>query len=91
MGLKLGKQKGRSAIPDQDLAWSTELNHKKVPTLALDLEEALAYLRKATWPYTGQENGWVLATYKGQALGWVKTMPNRINNYYPKEYRIQHL
>jgi len=26
--------------------------------------------------------------YEGQALGWAKLLPNRINNYYPKEIRI---
>ena len=27
-------------------------------------------------------------TYEGQPLGWAKLLPNRINNYYPKELRI---
>jgi NOL1/NOP2/fmu family ribosome biogenesis protein len=26
--------------------------------------------------------------YEGLALGWAKLLPNRINNYYPKEIRI---
>ncbi|NNU33163.1 hypothetical protein HK413_01390 [Mucilaginibacter sp. S1162] len=27
-------------------------------------------------------------TYRGEALGWAKLLPNRVNNYYPKELRI---
>jgi NOL1/NOP2/fmu family ribosome biogenesis protein len=32
--------------------------------------------------------GWCLACFKGQALGWMKVLPNRVNNYFPAEYRI---
>jgi len=27
-------------------------------------------------------------TFQGFGLGWAKILPNRINNYYPKEQRI---
>jgi len=26
--------------------------------------------------------------YGGLNLGWIKVLPGRINNYYPKEWRI---
>ena len=26
--------------------------------------------------------------FEGRALGWAKLLPNRVNNYYPKELRI---
>ncbi|MFY7840347.1 MAG: methyltransferase RsmF C-terminal domain-like protein [Lacibacter sp.] len=32
--------------------------------------------------------GWALATYNGFGLGWMKLLGNRMNNYYPKEWRI---
>jgi NOL1/NOP2/fmu family ribosome biogenesis protein len=34
------------------------------------------------------EKGWSLMTFEGHPLGWAKLLPNRINNYYPKEIRI---
>ncbi|WP_462243937.1 methyltransferase RsmF C-terminal domain-like protein [Ferruginibacter sp.] len=32
--------------------------------------------------------GWALISYRQLSLGWVKILSNRINNYYPKEWRI---
>jgi NOL1/NOP2/fmu family ribosome biogenesis protein len=34
------------------------------------------------------DKGWALATYKNTNLGWLKVLQNRINNYYPVEWRI---
>jgi NOL1/NOP2/fmu family ribosome biogenesis protein len=34
------------------------------------------------------DKGWVIAHYKGFNLGWIKVLDNRVNNYYPKEWRI---
>ncbi|MBK6995726.1 MAG: hypothetical protein IPH31_12640 [Lewinellaceae bacterium] len=33
--------------------------------------------------------GWTLARYEGLNLGWVKILPNRLNNYLPQERRIR--
>jgi NOL1/NOP2/fmu family ribosome biogenesis protein len=33
--------------------------------------------------------GFVLLTYQGVPLGWVKNLGNRTNNLYPQEYRIR--
>ncbi|WP_332911045.1 methyltransferase RsmF C-terminal domain-like protein [Algoriphagus boritolerans] len=33
--------------------------------------------------------GWVLLTYQNLPLGWVKNLGNRVNNYFPKEWRIR--
>ena len=39
--------------------------------------------------YTKHENkGWQLVTYVNRPLGWINVLPNRVNNYYPKEMRI---
>ena len=37
------------------------------------------------------KTGWLLVRYQGVNLGWIKALPNRINNYYPKELRISNL
>ena len=58
-------------------------------TLALDLPQALNYLRRSTdfnCDHSGK--GWQLVQYRGLVLGWIKSIGNRINNYYPKEWRI---
>ena len=36
-----------------------------------------------------REKGWRVVTYQGQRLGWVKLLEKRMNNYYPKSWRIR--
>jgi NOL1/NOP2/fmu family ribosome biogenesis protein len=33
-------------------------------------------------------SGWAVVTYRSLPLGWIKLLQNRVNNYYPKEWRI---
>jgi NOL1/NOP2/fmu family ribosome biogenesis protein len=54
----------------------------------LDKEQAIQYLRRDNIAINPTEKGWSLMNYEGFALGWAKLLPNRINNYYPKEIRI---
>jgi 16S rRNA C967 or C1407 C5-methylase (RsmB/RsmF family)/NOL1/NOP2/fmu family ribosome biogenesis protein len=87
-GMSAGKIGKGQWIPEHDLAMSLSLNHE-VPVHDLSKEEALEYLRgnSVEIPHTG----WYLVQYKQVSLGWVKAMSNRVNNYYPKHFRIQHL
>ena len=39
--------------------------------------------------YAEQNDGWQLIRYKGLGLGWIKKLQNRVNNYFPKEWRIR--
>lgn len=93
-GLRVGKMhKGEVLIPDHALAMSL-YRHTAIPTLELDINTALDYLRKNSFSHDLESeapHGWCIAIYKGAALGWVKVMPGRINNYYPKESRIYNL
>lgn len=93
-GLRIGKaHKGEILIPDHALALST-IQNADLPKLALDYKTALDYLRKQGLSNdlpAGQALGWSLATYGTAVLGWVKIMPGRINNYYPKDSRIVNL
>jgi NOL1/NOP2/fmu family ribosome biogenesis protein len=34
------------------------------------------------------DKGWNLIRHCGLNLGWAKVLPNRLNNYYPGEWRI---
>ncbi|MCI0921509.1 methyltransferase RsmF C-terminal domain-like protein [Sphingobacterium rhinopitheci] len=92
-GTQLGKLAGKDLIPSHDLALST-LIRADIQGIDLDLEGALNFLRKETINAdlnTDNLKGWVLMRYKNINLGWIKAMPNRINNYYPKELRIVNL
>ena len=92
-GTEIGRVVGKDLVPSHDLALSNRI-HKDIPFLNLDLEQMLTYLRKENLPTTinsEELRGWIIVRYAGMDLGWIKAMPNRINNYYPKEVRIANL
>jgi NOL1/NOP2/fmu family ribosome biogenesis protein len=70
------------------LALSTIINRDAVLQTPLNHDQAIQYLRRDNIDLNPIEKGWSLMTFEGHALGWAKLLPNRINNYYPKEIRI---
>lgn len=89
-GIKMGTVKGKDFIPDQSLALSTALDRSAFATAELDYEQAIKYLqRDAVVLPDDTPRGFVLLTYKGAPLGFVKNIGNRTNNMYPQEWRIR--
>ena len=86
-GVKLGTIIRSELIPDHELALSNIIN-KAVAVFEVDKETALQYLRRQEIKLDINRTGWALITYLQLPLGWIKVLPNRINNYYPKEWRI---
>lgn len=87
-GVRIGKVAGRDLVPDHELALSTIINRDAVLQTPLDYNKAIQYLRRDNISIDTNDKGWSLMTFEGQALGWAKLLPNRVNNYYPKELRI---
>ena len=88
-GVKLGRLNGKKFIPDHALAVSTIAN-PDLPKLELNWEQAITYLqKKELTANTGSLQGWALASYEGNTLGWAKVLPNRINNFYPSNLRLK--
>jgi 16S rRNA C967 or C1407 C5-methylase (RsmB/RsmF family)/NOL1/NOP2/fmu family ribosome biogenesis protein len=87
-GVRVGKLMGKDLIPDHELALSTIINKDAVLQTPLNHDQAIQYLRRDNIDISTTEKGWSLMTFEGHALGWAKLLPNRINNYYPKEIRI---
>ena len=86
-GITLGSLIRSELIPDHELALSTIIN-RELPFIEVDKETALQYLRRQDITLATTYKGWVLLTHQHLLLGWIKVLPNRINNYYPKEWRI---
>lgn len=64
----------------------------KFPTVEVELEEALRYLRREALQLPSDiPRGFVTVNYKGFRLGEVKNLGNRANNLYPKEWRIRNV
>jgi NOL1/NOP2/sun family putative RNA methylase len=90
-GVALGAVKGKDLVPDHELALAVLLNtsfpYKGFNVVELYKEQALDYLRRKEITIDAPK-GWAWIKHQGQGLGWAKILPNRINNYYPQEWRI---
>lgn len=89
-GLNIGQIKQHKLIPSHDLALSHTVR-KDFPSIELDLETALNFLRKENFTVKTKDTGWHLVKYQGNNLGWVKLLGHRFNNYLPNEWRIKNL
>ncbi len=85
-GIALGAVKGKDFIPEHELALSL-LDLSSLASFEMDKDAALQFLRRKDLSCV-LPKGWQLLRYNRLPLGWVKALPNRINNYYPKEWRI---
>ncbi|MEL6926139.1 MAG: RNA methyltransferase, partial [Bacteroidota bacterium] len=86
-GLNLGSFKKNDFVPDHELALAQQ-PLPNFPVLELDKQSALLFLKREPFLHDSQSKGWHLVRYEGLPLGWVKVLPNRINNYLPKGWRI---
>lgn len=75
-----------SHVPAAELAFSLHLNNT-IPTLELSKKDALSFLSKASLKLSAPK-GWYWITYKNLGLGWAKVLENRVNNYFPTDWRI---
>lgn len=82
--------KSNEFIPSQELAFSPFVN-QTVPGIELDRINALRFLRKEDVELNDIPiaKTWYLASYKGIHLGWLKNTGKRLNNSYPKEWKIR--
>jgi hypothetical protein len=88
-GCAAGVFKGRTLVPDADLALSLIRAHDAFPTADVDLRTALSFLHKDAIMLPDCERGYVLIRYEGVALGFVKNLGNRCNNLHPQGRRIR--
>ncbi|HNL83399.1 MAG TPA: RNA methyltransferase, partial [Chitinophagaceae bacterium] len=85
-GTIIGEVKGKDFVPHHELAISN-ISLSNIATLELNKEDALKFLAKKELDINTNK-GLTLITFNGLGLGWIKVLHNRINNYYPNEWRI---
>ena len=91
-GHPVGTQKGRNIIPAHAEALLINLPKDKYPFAELSKEDALKYLHhEAIVLDADVPKGFVVVTYQGHPLGFVKNIGNRANNLYPQEWKIRNL
>lgn len=88
-GLPVCRVKGRDLIPEHAFLMSWQYSPDLFPRVEADLETAVSYLRRdaVTLP-SGTPRGYVVLTYRGIPLGFLKNLGNRSNSLYPAEWRI---
>lgn len=87
--LILGELKGKNLIPDHSIALSRYCQEESIE---LNEEDALEFLRRNNVLVKSGSKGMNIVSFKGVNLGWVKVIsPTRVNNYYPKDWRIRNL
>jgi 16S rRNA C967 or C1407 C5-methylase (RsmB/RsmF family)/NOL1/NOP2/fmu family ribosome biogenesis protein len=88
-GTKLFAVKNNNYLPAHELALSEGFRKDAFPQTEISLEEAIAYLRRDSLVLPDSPKGWNVVTYQGVNLGFVKNIGNRVNNYFPVEWRIR--
>ena len=103
-GIAAATVKGKDFVPHADLALSQAITEMYTPSAAtagmedakqpfpvveLTRDEALDFLSKEPLTFEKSPNGYLLLTYKGIPLGFVKNLGNRSNNLWPQARRIR--
>ena len=82
----LGTMKGNDLVPSHELRFTMDSIVMQL-VFSLNEKEALQYLRCENVFLPAAPKGWVLASFDGFALGWMKGIGSRINNYFPRSQR----
>jgi 16S rRNA C967 or C1407 C5-methylase (RsmB/RsmF family)/NOL1/NOP2/fmu family ribosome biogenesis protein len=88
-GTALFKSRKDDFTPLHELALYSLIRNDAFPSKELDYEESLSFLKKEGPVHCNCGKGWVLMKYRNVNLGFIKNLGNRINNYFPVEWRIR--
>ena len=87
-GVSFGQIFKRKLKPEHPLSLYVGMNSSVVPSVEVDLDTALTFLRRGDVAAAGFEEGINRVVYRGVAIGFVKRIGARCNNMYPKDLRI---
>ena len=87
-GIRIGKAGQHEWIPDHELALANFLRLES-PSVQASKSDALLFLRGNPFDTPFSARGWHTVCFQGQRLGWAKLLDKRMNNYYPKSWRIR--
>ncbi|MCX6254045.1 MAG: rRNA methyltransferase [Bacteroidia bacterium] len=88
-GTKIFVVKKNDYLPSHEIALSNQLKKDAFPSEEINLNRAVTYLRRDNLLLNDASKGWNILTYKGVSLGFVNNLGNRVNNYFPVEWRIR--
>ena len=88
-GLLLGEPGRKEFMPSPEVTFSLYCSCNAFPGVDLELADALQYLKGGWSALVPAAGGWHIVRYGGARLGLIKVIGARVNNYYPKEWRIR--
>jgi NOL1/NOP2/fmu family ribosome biogenesis protein len=91
-GTAVATRKGRDLVPEADYAMAVErlpLEGLHYEIVEVSREDALKFLSKEALVLPEAPRGYLLLTYKGLGLGFVKNLGNRTNSLLPSCRRIR--
>ena len=88
-GTKIFSSKNNKYLPSYELSLSLNLKKDVFPKNEITLSEALSFMKRDNVILHDAPKGWTLVSYKGIDLGFVNNIGNRVNNYFPVEWRIR--
>jgi len=88
-GTKIFSSKNNKYLPSYELSLSLNLKKDVFPKNEITLSEALSFMKRDNVILHDAPKGWNLVSYKGIDLGFVNNIGNRVNNYFPVEWRIR--
>lgn len=80
--------KTEAADPDPDLPLRMDFDRNSYPCVDVDKQTALHFLHRDALVIPGAPLGYLVLTYRGVPLGFVKNIGKRCNNLLPKGRRI---
>jgi 16S rRNA C967 or C1407 C5-methylase (RsmB/RsmF family)/NOL1/NOP2/fmu family ribosome biogenesis protein len=89
IGTKVYTVKAKNFIPAHELAMSVFFKKESFPAVKASQDKALHYLCRENIPVEGAEKGWNTVSFNGVILGFLNNIGNRVNNYYPADWRIR--
>jgi 16S rRNA C967 or C1407 C5-methylase (RsmB/RsmF family)/NOL1/NOP2/fmu family ribosome biogenesis protein len=88
-GVEIGQWKGPDWFPSHELSLCYEYKNN-VNRIELSHEQAIKFLKKEAVEFElSFENGWALAIFQKQSLGWFKVIQRKPKNYLPTDWRIR--
>ena len=87
-GVAVATRKGADLVPEADWALASCCDRSAFDVVELSREDALKFLSKDPLSFPDRPKGYILLTYKGLGLGFVKNLGNRANSLLPSSRRI---
>ncbi len=88
-GTRICTVKKKNYLPSHEISMSVYLKKDRFPVINLNFNQSISYLRRDNLVLENAVKGWNIACYNDVDLGFINNIGNRINNYYPVEWRIR--